>query len=610
MTRISAGFKLVLAVVFLLRNFAQNGHGWGVPAEGQLSQAPGAHELVFRINGMTFRLVLSTGVLGLALIALFMLLFSAAVLLALVARRKAKRLQAANRQLESEIRERKRSEEELRRANEIVHAVAETAPLAISAIDLEGRVTFWNPASEQLFGWSAAEALGQPLPVIPAESRQEFEKRLQLYKQKRALKSLEVNYLHKDGTSFDANLWTAPLTNSQGQVIGMLGIAADITARKRATEQLRVSELRFRQLADSMPQIVWTARADGSIEYLNQRWFEFTGSIPSHDLSQDVYSVIHAEDLRLFLTGWESAVQERQAYEAECRFTDHRSGGYRWFLCRAVPVHDSFAKSIRWFGTFTDIHEQKRIEAAFRRANDDLNRFAYSTNHDLQEPLRSVSSYSQLLEKRYSSGLHPEATSFIRSIAREAKRMCALIANLAVYTSAGNPSEPGSSSDANLAVDNALLQLQVMVSENQAVIVHTDLPRVRVAERDLQQVFQNLIQNAIQYRKADVAPKIDINAQRKGTEWSFSVQDNGIGIPAEYTKHIFGMFRRLHGADRYGSMGMGLSICQKIVEHHGGTIWVESQLGIGSVFHFSLPAATVIETVPKQTEHMRQDSLT
>ncbi len=569
-----------------------------VPAAGTGQKT---HELIFRVNGRTVRVVLTTGALGLVVILLLCSLLAVAVFSAMLALRKARHLQTANRRLQTEISERRRSEEALRKATEMVHAVAETAPLSISAIDMDGHVTFWNPASEHLFGWAAAEVIGQPLPAIPPGEEQHFHERLQLYRQRRAVRSLEVRYLRKDGTPFDAHLWTAPLTSSDGRVIGMLGITADITERKQAMEQLRVSELRFRQLADSMPQIVWTAGQDGSIEYLNQRWYEFTGYTRSNHLTEDVHSLIHGEDLRAFVTGWESAVKAETAYEAECRFADHHTGGYRWFLCRAIPARDSVTSTTRWFGTFTDIHEQKRIEAAFRRANEDLNRFAYSTNHDLQEPLRNVSSYSQLLEKRYSGHLDTEAASFVRFIAQDAQRMCALITNLAVYTSAGNPSELiCTSCDTNIAVDKSLITLQAMISETQAVVVHTDLPRVRAAERDLQQVFENLIRNAIQYRRKDVRPRIDISAQRNGVEWIFSVQDNGIGIPAKYTQEIFGIFKRLHGAGRYGSIGMGLAICQKIIEHHGGRIWVESQLDAGSIFHFSLPAAIVIDRVLEQ----------
>jgi PAS domain S-box-containing protein len=557
-------------------------------------------QLTVKIRGREYRVTVTASTLGFLVMLLLCFLLGAAVLFAVLALRRARHLQAANRRLQNEISERRRSEEALRKATEMVQAVAETAPLSISVIDLEGRVTFWNPASENLFGWTAAEVIGQPLPVIPGSEQQRFEKRLQLYKQKEALRRVEVKYVRKDGMSFDAHLWTAPLTSAEGTVVGMLGITDDITERKRAIEQLRLSDLRFRQLADAMPQIVWTAAQDGAIEYVNRRWYEFSGYTPTKRLTEDVHSILHPEDLGTFLSGWASAVETEAAYEVECRFADHQTGGYRWFLCRAIPARDSVTSSIRWFGTFTDIHEQKRIEAAFRRANEDLNRFAYSTNHDLQEPLRNVSSYSQLLERKYGSHLDTEAASFLQYIARDAQRMCALITNLTVYTSAGNPSElVRISCDSDLAVDQAVGNLEKMISESQAVVVHPNLPRVRVAEKDLQQVFENLIRNAVQYRKADVQPRIEISAKRQGAEWIFSVQDNGIGIPAKHAKDIFGVFKRLHGSGRYGSIGMGLAICQKLIEHYGGRIWVESRVDVGSTFHFALPAAEVIETIPK-----------
>jgi PAS domain S-box-containing protein len=567
------------------------------------AQDQAARELVFKVGAETYRVRVRVGALGLSVILLLAVLLALASLFAIIALRHARHAQAANRQLRIEITERKRSEEELRKTTEMVQAVGETAPLAISAIDLNGCITFWNPASEAMFGWSLPEVMGQFLPMIRDDQKREFEERLQLYKQKYSVRSAERKWLRKDGSFIDVNLWTAPLTDSQGNVVGTLGITADITERKRAVEQLRVSELRFRQLADSMPQIVWTAGEDGSIEYLNGRWYEFAGDKGSNDLTEDVHSIIHANDLMNFVNGWKSAIQANEMYEAECRFADRHKGGYRWFLCRVLPVRESGTNSTRWFGTFTDIHDQKRIQAAFRRANEDLNRFAYSTRHDLQEPLRNVSIYSQMLEKRYSSHLDPDATRFIRFISRDAQRMCALITNLAVYTSTGNSPEPiHSSSDANAAMDKALLSLQASISENQALVVRTDLPLVRMAEKDLQQLFQNLIQNAIQYRKADVAPRIEITAHRKGNEWIFCITDNGIGIPPEYTRQIFGVFKRLHGPGQYGSTGMGLAICQKIAEYYGGHIWVGSQPGVGSSFYFSIPGGTPPDTPDRKEE--------
>lgn len=350
-----------------------------------------------------------------------------------------------------------------------------------------------------------------------------------------------------------------------------------------------------------MPQIVWTAAQDGLVEYLNQRWQEFTGFSLSDHLTEDVHSIIHPDSLAEFVTSWESAVHAKEPYEIEIRLLDRPTGEYRWFLCRAFPVRGGDVDKVRWFGTFTDIHEQKRIQAAFRRASADLSRFAYSTNHDLQEPLRNVATYSQLLETRYGSRLDADVTRFIRFISRDAKRMCALITNLTIYTSAGGSSElVRTPSDAEAAINKALANLQDAITESQAVIVHKDLPQVGISENDLRQIFQTLIENAIQYRKADVVPRVEITASREKAEWIFSVRDNGIGIPAEYTQQIFGVFQRLHGAGQYGSIGMGLAICEKIVEHYGGRIWVESQPGVGSIFSFSAPVAPAFEILPAQ----------
>ncbi len=420
--------------------------------------------------------------------------------------------------------------------------------------------------------------------------------------------------LHPDGGRFGLLLLLSLLVSSisayKRKAERALKFAADelesrVQSRtlelQRALEEIRASELRFRQLADSMPQIVWTAAPDGVVEYLNQRWYKFTGLGLSDHLTEDIHSIIHPDSLADFVTSWETAVHAKKPYETEIRFLDGATGEYRWFLCRAIPVRDGGMNSIRWFGTFTDIHEQKRIEAAFHRASADLSRFAYSTNHDLQEPLRNVATYSQLLETRYGSGLDAEGTSFIRFISRDAKRMCALITNLTIYTSAGGSSElVPTPSDADAAINKALANLQHVITESQAVIVHTDLPRVGLSENDLRQIFQKLIENAIQYRKADIAPRVEITALRKRAEWIFSVQDNGIGIPAEYTQQIFGVFQRLHGAGQYGSIGMGLAICQKIVEHYSGRIWVESQPGVGSIFSFSVPVAPAFKMLPGQ----------
>jgi PAS domain S-box-containing protein len=477
------------------------------------------------------------------------------------------------------------------------------APVAVLSTDGDDVIRYWSQGAAQMYGWTSQEAVGQT-------SRQLLRFSVPIEEVMSALAATgvwetELKHFRKDGSEITVATRWAYQTQANGEISGFLQVNADITERKRALEQILASEIRFRQLADSMPQIVWTATPDGVVDYLNQRWHEFTGLAPSDHLTQDIHSIIHPDSLAEFVTGWQTAVQAKEPYETEIRFLDRETGQYHWFLCRAMPVPDGGVKNLRWFGTFTDIHEQKRIQAALRRANDDLNRFAYSTHHDLQEPLRNVSNYLQLLERKYTGHLDIEASTFIRSVARDAQRMCILIRNLTVYTSAGNPSELiRTSSDANVAVANALLNLQPVILERQAVIVHADLPQVRMPEKDLQEVFQNLIQNGIQYQKANLPPRIEITARRQETEWIFSIQDNGIGIAAEYRDQIFGVFERLHGAGRYGSIGMGLAICQKIVEHYGGRIWVESQPGAGSCFQFAVPAAAGFHFIsgPKECE--------
>ena len=515
-------------------------------------------------------------------------------------KRKAERaLKFAAEELESRVRSRtlelQKNEQRLSEKAQLL----DLAPVGVLSTDGDDVILYWSQGAAQMYGWTSREAVGQT-------SRQLLGFSVSMEEVMTALAATgvwetELKHSRKDGSEITVATRWAAQTQANGEISGFLQVNADITERKRAMEQIRASELRFRQLADSMPQIVWTADQDGLVEYLNQRWHQFTGLGLSERLTEDIHSIIHPDSLADFVTSWETAVHAKEPYETEIRFLDGATGEYRWFLCRAIPVRDGGVNSVRWFGTFTDIHEQKRIEAAFRRASADLSRFAYSTDHDLQEPLRNVSTYSQLLETRYGGRLDAEVTSFIRFISRDAKRMCALITNLTIYTSAGGSSElVRTPSDADAAISKALANLRDVITESQAVIVHKDLPRVGLSENDLRQVFQWLIENAIQYRKADIAPRVEITALRKRAEWIFSVQDNGIGIPAEYTQQIFGVFQRLHGAGQYGSIGMGLAICQKIVEHYGGRIWVESQPGAGSIFSFSVPVAPAFEILPGQ----------
>ncbi|MGB9074984.1 MAG: ATP-binding protein [Terriglobales bacterium] len=235
--------------------------------------------------------------------------------------------------------------------------------------------------------------------------------------------------------------------------------------------------------------------------------------------------------------------------------------------------------------------EHKQTLAELARSNQDLEQFAYVASHDLQEPLRMVATYTQLLAERYRGQLDADADKYIHYAVDGALRMQALVQDLLAFSRVGRQGTDLQSTDCNVVVETAVENLQSAVDESGAQITHDQLPVMSADSSQLLQVFQNLIANAIKFRGSD-PPAIRIRASKKRGEWVFSVADNGIGIAPEYAEIIFAIFRRLHTRAEYPGSGIGLSICKKIIERQGGRIWVESQMGQGSTFKFTLPATT------------------
>jgi len=225
---------------------------------------------------------------------------------------------------------------------------------------------------------------------------------------------------------------------------------------------------------------------------------------------------------------------------------------------------------------------------ALRKSNEDLNQFAYAASHDLQEPLRLVALYSQMLQKKYSDRLDGQAEQYVSYINNGAHRMESLLKDLLAYSQVGSLSDgPAGPVVVSEALQKALLNLQASIDQNQAVVTCNGLPTLHAHEIRLVQLLQNLVGNAIKYRGA-ASPRVHIDAERQPGEWRFSVKDNGIGIKPEYIQQIFGIFKRLHGSNFPGT-GIGLAICERIVKSYGGQIWVESSPGAGSTFYFTLP---------------------
>jgi light-regulated signal transduction histidine kinase (bacteriophytochrome) len=258
------------------------------------------------------------------------------------------------------------------------------------------------------------------------------------------------------------------------------------------------------------------------------------------------------------------------------------------------------AESSDHIAVVQDITDRKRAEEELqrtmenlKRSNAELEQFAYVASHDLQEPLRMVTSYLQLITQRYQGRLDPDADEFIAYAVDGATRMHRLISDLLAYSRVGTRGKPFEPADCQAALDQALANLEIAIEEAGATVTRDPLPIVPADERQLVQLFQNLIGNAVKFH-GQAPPCVHISAQCRreaGDEWVFSVRDNGIGIDPQQFERIFMVFQRLHTVAEYSGTGIGLAICKKIVERHGGRIWVESEVGKGATFYFTLPAS-------------------
>jgi len=354
-------------------------------------------------------------------------------------------------------------------------------------------------------------------------------------------------------------------------------------------DELRRERERFQFMAESMPQKIFTATPEGSVDYFNRQWMEFTG-LPFEQMKDWQWTrLVHADDVEANLEGWRHAIETGEPFIIEHRFR-RADGKFRWHLSRAHAMRDTAGNISMWIGSSTEIHEQKEKEEALRRANDDLQQFAYSASHDLQEPIRNVAVYSEIVARRYRGKLDAEGEQFLGFLREGGTRLATLVNDLLAYTRAGTAELNEAPVDSSAVLNHSLSSLAEALRESNAQITFDALPQVYMGEAHLQQVFQNLIANAIKYR-GDDPPRVHITATAQASVWRFSVRDNGIGIESQYKEKIFGVFKRLHHDRTHSGTGIGLAICQRVVQRYGGRIWVESEPGNGSTFYFTIPRA-------------------
>jgi len=499
-------------------------------------------------------------------------------------------------------------------------AAIETLPVGMGIGDPHGDVLTLNAAGLRLHGFNSESEMisklegyhqqfelrypdGQPMPpdewpvarALRGEYVQDFEVTL-------------IN-VHSGETCVIAYS-SAPVLNLSDELVLIVYVMLDITERKKIEGALRNSEERYRQLADAMPQLVWTAMPDGQVDYYNQRHALYGGIAPTQEGSWEWGPAVHADELQATLDAWNEAVRSGNTYQIEHRIK-MADGSYRWHLSRGIPAFDERGVLVKWFGTATDIHEFKLVQAdlseyaeRLKRSNEELQNFAFVASHDLQEPLRKIQMFGDLLQRQMdhaggAAGVHLDGESAVKAqdfVARmqdASTRMQAMISGLLDLSRVSTREQVFTRVNLNAVAKEVVSDLEAQVRLANAHVRVEPLPDVLGDERQLRRMLQNLVGNALKFHKPETPPTVqgygELVSTSKGQRARIVVSDNGIGFDPAEAERLFQPFVRLHGRSRYEGNGIGLAICKKIIDRHGGEIIATSTPGEGSRFIVILP---------------------
>lgn len=499
-----------------------------------------------------------------------------------------------------DITSRKIADEKAIEALEERNVILESIGDAFFAVDKNFKVTYWNKMAEQLLQTPKELILNKNLWDIFSDAKD-----LPSYKNYHlALKENKV--VQFEDYYAPINRWFE--ISAYPSKEGLTVYFKDTTQRKTAEEQIRMSNERFEKVTEATNDAIWDWDIINEKLYWGKGYDKFFGYKSSNALPSvsNWTKRIHAEDKEGVNLSLQAAINNKEItnWQHEYRYRKV-NGKYAHVVDRGVIIRDNKGKAIRMVGAMSDMTEQKKHEAALKKLNEklekhakqlqisnqELEQFAYVASHDLQEPLRMVSSFLSQLEKKYSNQLDEKAHQYIDFAVDGAMRMRQIILDLLEFSRVGKYSDAKSKELVNIQeiIDETQLLLRKRIEEKQATIcVKTKMPEIVSFRAPLLQVFQNLISNSLKYSKEDVPPKVEIRAKSLKNHWQFSIKDNGIGISQEYYEKVFVIFQRLHGKGEYSGTGMGLAIVKKIVENLGGKIWLTGEEEKGCTFYFTV----------------------
>lgn len=462
---------------------------------------------------------------------------------------------------------------------------------AIIGTTLEGTITSWNKGAKEIYGYTADEIIGRHISVLAPPNRgNEFMEIIERILRGERIEHFETLRRRKNGTGINVSLTVSHLQDTVGDTIGFSAISKDITRKKQNEREHFI----LAAIVESSDDAIIGKDLNGSITSWNAGAERMYGYSQDEAIGRSISFIIPPDlpdempkILNIIKNG-----KHIKHYETQRR---KKGGGRIHISLTTSPIKDKEGNIIGISTIARDITEKVEAENILREytrdlkiKNEELEQFTYVASHDLQEPLRMVASYVQLLQKRYEGKLDSDADDFINFAAEGANRMQALINDLLLFSRVSTRGKSFVETNLESVLQRALQNLQMQIQESNAIIEHDSLPVVKADASQLVQVFQNLISNSIKFC-SEKTPHILISAEQQDENWLFSVKDNGIGIDPEYFNRIYVIFQRLHTRKNYPGTGIGLAICKRIVERHGGRIWVESEPGMGSTFFFTIP---------------------